>query len=153
MIYFCSTPTYQVRELCYNRRINQTCQFIAHQNHQQNDRSIHTSNLHVPRKQQKSSLRSHSLRESETHRPAHQPAAATAAPSTTAGKVERGRRAIHLYVNALTATQQSGCNGFGTVPFSGVEGADLSYIRTFPPKMSFFPRYSNKRKKNRRIRT
>lgn len=40
---------------------------------------------------------------------------------------------LHLYVNALTATQQSGSNGFGTVPFtgSGVEGADLSYFRKF----------------------
>lgn len=47
---------------------------------------------------------------------------------------------LHLYVNALTATRQSGSNSFGTVPFtgSGVEGADLSYFRKFLLKNCLF---------------
>lgn len=40
---------------------------------------------------------------------------------------------LHLYVNTLLVTQQSGSNSFGTTPFtgSGVERADLSHFGKF----------------------
>lgn len=47
---------------------------------------------------------------------------------------------LHLYVNTLLATQQSGSNSFGTMPFTGrgVERADLSYFGKFLLTCLFF---------------